>query len=189
LSAMGLDITWNLPIEEELVPLLYHPVEGKPFIIPYSIPIPLQISWKLHQSVVRPRTKDLLDIILFLEDNNLSENELERTALHYVNECLKDRIAPNRILHYTKNNVSTYFQQNEKEVEELMTSYSYRPPSQFGFKIESDLSLKYLEHSFKVDLGYSNSAELILHFEQILTKYKLDDYVLKVMLEKQLPNV
>lgn len=178
LSAMGLDITWNLPIEETPVPLLYHPVEGEPFTIPYTIPIPLQISWKLHQSMVRPRAKDLVDIILFLEDNELSEDELERTALYYVKECIKDRIDPKRILHYSENKVSTYFQQHEKEVEALLSSYA-DTTSKFGFRIGYDLDFAYLKQSFKVDFGYTKSWELILHFEQILSKYKLAEYVIK----------
>lgn len=176
LSAISLDISWNLPIEEEPIPLLYHPIEGEPFIIPYTIPLVLQISWKLHQTIVRPRTKDLLDILLILDHNKLSEYQIERVAYHFTKECIKDKIDPRRILFFTKGNVSTLFSRKENEIRDKWKNYQ-RYSTGFGFDFESHFDLKYLDREFKMENKYNNMMELIKEFETKLKEINIAKFL------------
>lgn len=94
---IGLDISWNLPLTDAPVNLLYRPVEGEPFELTHTVPLSLQISWKLHQTVVRPRQKDLTDLITLLAHPLVTQKVLQKTALAFKAECKKDGIPPRRL--------------------------------------------------------------------------------------------
>lgn len=180
IEALGLDITWNLPLDEEPEPLIYHPIEGEPFIIPYTVPVPVQISWKLHQSVVRPRAKDFIDIIMLLEDNNLDDGALQRVAFHYVNECKKDKIDPKRLDAYTNGQVSSFCKKNQISLDDSLDRY-WPKNTGFGFVIGHHLSLRHLDAIFKMELPYETPYDLIEHFEETLKRFQLDEYLKKLL--------
>ena len=87
-----LDISFNLPIEAEPVLLLYKPIQGTPFTIPYTAPLCLQVSWKLHQTLVRPRFKDIFDLIYLLQNPSFSNITLQQTLQALANECSADSV-------------------------------------------------------------------------------------------------
>ena len=180
IEAMGLDISWNLPIDDEPVPVLYKPLQGEPFEVPCTVPVPLQISWKLHQSVVRPRAKDFVDVILLLEQNGLSEAEIKRMAWHFVKECKKDKIDPERICSYTDGKVSAFFKDRAKFI---LNDIQYYKPYQttFGFNFDNELNLKYIELSFQLEKNYESIIDILVHFEKILLKNNVGNMVLKIM--------
>ena len=60
---LGLDISYNLDIDFPPVELMYQPVKGKPFLLKYTCPLSLQVSWKLRQLLGRPRLNDVFDLI------------------------------------------------------------------------------------------------------------------------------
>jgi hypothetical protein len=68
---ISLDVSLNLNIDLPPVPLLYQPVMGEAFNLPYTVPLALQIAWKLHQTIIRPRFKDLLDLTRLLKNNTI----------------------------------------------------------------------------------------------------------------------
>jgi len=92
LGQLQLDISFNLPVDVPPVPLLYKPLSGKPFIIPYTAPIGLQVAWKLHQTLVSLRWKDIFDLINLLQHPLYNEEAVEQTVHALINECLKDNI-------------------------------------------------------------------------------------------------
>lgn len=94
---IGLDISWNLPLPEKTVAFLYQPLKGEPFELNHTVPLSLQISWKLHQTVVRPRHKDLNDLVLLLAHPLVNLEVLEKAAKAYADECVKDEIPPKRL--------------------------------------------------------------------------------------------
>lgn len=59
---IGMDVSLNLDLTQGVVPLLYRPVSGEGFLIKNTVPLSLQIAWKIHQTLVRPRFKDLFDL-------------------------------------------------------------------------------------------------------------------------------
>jgi len=82
-----IDISFNLDIGVAPVPLLYRPLRGKPFIIPYTVPLALQVSWKLHQTLVRPRIKDLFDLMHLLRHPAFTPEVLEQAKEALRKEC------------------------------------------------------------------------------------------------------
>ena len=63
---IALDISFNLEIDQEAIPLIYKLLEGEPFILSHTPPLALQVAWKLHQCLVRPHFKDMFDLIYLL---------------------------------------------------------------------------------------------------------------------------
>ncbi len=97
IDEIGLDISWNLPLSEAPIPLSYRPLLGEPFELAHTVPLSLQISWKLHQSIVRPRYKDLSDLVLLLAHPLADKEVLGKAAKAYEAECKKDGIPPRRL--------------------------------------------------------------------------------------------
>jgi Nucleotidyl transferase AbiEii toxin, Type IV TA system len=85
-----LDISFNLEMDLEPVPLEYRPVFGDSFIVPYSVPLSIQVAWKLHQTIVRPRFKDLYDLKYLLSHPSYDDQALQVTLQTLVNECSMD---------------------------------------------------------------------------------------------------
>ncbi|MGG4443533.1 nucleotidyl transferase AbiEii/AbiGii toxin family protein [Brevibacillus fortis] len=89
-SELSLDISFNLEMEKEPVPLEYRPFFGDSFLVPYTVPLSIQIAWKLHQTIVRPRFKDLYDLKFLLSHTSYDNEALQETLQALVNECSID---------------------------------------------------------------------------------------------------
>lgn len=85
-----LDISFNLEMEIEPVSLAYQPVFGDSFLVPYTVPLSIQVAWKLHQTIVRPRFKDLYDLKYLLLHPSYDNHTLKETLQTLVNECSID---------------------------------------------------------------------------------------------------
>ncbi len=167
LDVLDFDISWNLPLEEKPVPLQYIPLEGQPFIIPATIPIATQIAWKLHQSIVRPRSKDLLDIILLLESNKLSDDQLNTLSKVFVKECQKDKINPLKIMEYASGKVSSGLLPQQKRL-----SWIKRVPkvnSLSGMLLNMD-DFHFINDIFNMDAPFNNVGELCQSFESMMVE-------------------
>lgn len=88
----SLDISYNLPLECPPVPLRYQPLRGNAFTVPYTAPIALQVAWKIHQTLVRPRFKDLFDLIFLVQHPDFDEVALGVMLQALVNECAFDEV-------------------------------------------------------------------------------------------------
>lgn len=64
-----MDVSFGLKLEPPPRPLMYQPMFGAAFLLPLSCPLELQVAWKLHQCMARPRFKDMLDLIFLLREN------------------------------------------------------------------------------------------------------------------------
>ena len=163
----GLDISWNLPLEDPFVPLLYHPVVGEPFILSRTVPLSLQLSWKLHQTVVRPRAKDMFDVILLLQANPLESAVRDRVLYHFIAECNKDHINPLRLNEFTEKKVSALYREHQEEIEaRTKKDMGFNTP--FGFYFIPDSILDNLSLEFNMEIPYLDTLELIDHFENTL---------------------
>ena len=169
IPVVELDISWNLLLQEPPIPILYEPVEGDAFVVPFSVPLPTQIAWKLHQSIVRPRAKDLIDIILILESNNLTKEQIGTVAQVFVSECSKDKIDPLRLNYYTYGEVSKFLIENKNDLDESYNNYwSLETP--FGFEITTPMKLIFLEDTFKIDFNFDDVQGLTKNFEECLVR-------------------
>jgi hypothetical protein len=112
LNSHFLDISFNLEIEAEPVPLLYKPLRGEPFTVPYSVPLCLQAAWKLHQTLVRPRFKDIFDLTWLLQHSGFNSSTLQQALQALANECSADNVDINRLRHVLSGDLEALFPQN-----------------------------------------------------------------------------
>lgn len=110
-----LDISFNLDIDYPAVPMEYTPIYGEPFIVPYSVPLSLQVSWKIHQTIVRPRFKDIFDLTYLVQHSSFNEEVLQQSMQALANECEKDGIKPFRIQAFFNNKLEKLFSVSIKE--------------------------------------------------------------------------
>ncbi len=85
-----MDVSFNLPIDQAAVPLLYKPLQGEPFIVPFTTPLALQVAWKIHQTLVRPRFKDLFDLIYLVQHADFTPTTLQQSFAALLAECQAD---------------------------------------------------------------------------------------------------
>lgn len=109
LPNLFLDISFNLPVEFPPVPLLYRPLRGEPFTIPYTAPLCLQVSWKIHQTLVRPRFKDLFDLIHLLRHPSFTPETLDQSLKALVRECNADSVALYRFQYFLQGDLDRLF--------------------------------------------------------------------------------
>lgn len=89
----GIDISFNLPLGVPPRALLYQPLQGKAFNLPYTTPLALQVSWKLHQTMVRPRFKDLQDLMELLRHPSFSATTLQQAWTALLEECAASHVS------------------------------------------------------------------------------------------------
>ncbi|NHZ32699.1 nucleotidyl transferase AbiEii/AbiGii toxin family protein [Massilia sp. CCM 8692] len=100
---VDIDVSFGLRLEPPPQTLLYQPRMGDAFMVNKSVAIELQMAWKLHQCLVRPRFKDMMDIILVLRANTVDaavvwavleeECRRDKTPLERFNWLLDQMIA------------------------------------------------------------------------------------------------
>lgn len=83
----GMDVSFGLKLQPPPRPLSYIPQFGDAFVLPTTCPLELQLAWKLHQCLLRPRFKDMLDLILLLRENVV---DTESTWRALEDECRHD---------------------------------------------------------------------------------------------------
>ncbi len=110
---LSLDLSYNLDIDYPPVEMWYTPRIGDPFILKNTCPLPLQVSWKLHQLLVRPREKDVFDLIHLLQHSQFDETVLHQTLKALKKECDRDKIAVNNLSKFVNGEVVEYFKLKE----------------------------------------------------------------------------
>jgi len=83
----GMDVSFGLRLDPPPIPLLYQPISGEAFMVPLTCPLTLQIAWKLHQTLVRPRFKDVVDLVWLLESNPVDSKAVMQALQQ---ECAHD---------------------------------------------------------------------------------------------------
>lgn len=89
-----IDISFNLPVEQPPVSLNYKPLHGDEFVIPQTTPISTQVAWKMHQTLIRARFKDILDLTYLVKHSTYNQQELEKTMQTLINELAYDGNEP-----------------------------------------------------------------------------------------------
>lgn len=85
---VDIDVSFGLRLEPPPQSLLYQPRMGEAFTVNKSVATELQMAWKLHQCMVRPRFKDMMDIVLVLRANTVDAAVI-RAVLE--EECRRDK--------------------------------------------------------------------------------------------------
>ncbi len=82
--SLNIEISFNWPVPFEPVTIEYQPAQGAKFIIPKAAPLPIQLSWKIHQSITQPRIKDSVDLYLLLHKVGAKDEKLVTETLNYL---------------------------------------------------------------------------------------------------------
>lgn len=128
IDCLCVDISFNLDMDIKPIPLLYHPLYGEPFTIPYTPPLSLQVAWKLHQTVVRPRLKDLKDLHLLLQHKLYDETALQQTLEALMKEWKRDN-------YINPLQMENLFFGNIHDIDRFFNNYNYSPSEKSEFKI------------------------------------------------------
>ncbi len=70
-----IEISYNWPIHFTPKPILYKNSNNEQFNLSKTIPLYLQIAWKIHQCIIEPRMKDFVDLSLLLQHQSI-DNEM-----------------------------------------------------------------------------------------------------------------
>lgn len=100
IDVLDMDISFNLDIDFPPEEMIYQPVLGEAFKIDKVSPYCLQVSWKLHQLLVRPRLKDIFDLIYLLQHQRFNKEELEKIIFALKKECRKSDIEVGGLMEY-----------------------------------------------------------------------------------------
>lgn len=137
--AFQVDVSFNIPVDPAPIPLVYRPFEGEPFWLQYTCPISLQVAWKLHQTLVRPRFKDIYDVIYLAAHADFDPNAVHQCLQAFVNECAADKIDPKGLAKYL----------NGEEVQRLDLEERFLVPKR-TYLWDSPLLSPYItEHEFR----------------------------------------
>ena len=115
IDQLQIDISFNLPIESQPVVMLYKPLQGESFTIPQTVPLSTQVAWKLHQTMVRPRFKDIFDLIHLLKHEDFNKEALQNCVQTLVNECQADNIQVRNLEFLINGNLSFFFPKSSIE--------------------------------------------------------------------------
>ena len=146
-QTVNLDISWNLPIEKEIIEIDYVPEIGNPFKV--RVPsLEIQVSWKLHQTVVRPRAKDIMDLIFLFRDNEFGEINRTKILQLFKDECIKDGIRPDRINSFADGSVLNALKNNHKILNKWFRGLQ---PTRFfnKFDFDSGFGWTYIHTAFE----------------------------------------
>ncbi|MBL7706422.1 MAG: nucleotidyl transferase AbiEii/AbiGii toxin family protein [Taibaiella sp.] len=105
----SIDLSFNLPLPFAPVPLIYRALNGAAFTFPYTVPLSLQVSWKIHQTLVRPRFKDLFDLIYLVSNKAFDTTVLQETAEALVQECKANGIKYKQVQYFFEYEIEKLF--------------------------------------------------------------------------------
>lgn len=111
-----LDISFNLPLEQPPIPMTYKTLDGSFFFIPHTPPLSLQVSWKIHQTLVRPRFKDLFDLMYLVQHESFDEAERDKSFQALLSECKADKLDLYKIRVFLSYDIASLFTQHPIKV-------------------------------------------------------------------------
>ncbi|WP_177765846.1 nucleotidyl transferase AbiEii/AbiGii toxin family protein [Flavobacterium sp. I3-2] len=109
---IDIDISFNLDIDHSPISLIYKPINGEFFIIANTVPLSLQVSWKIHQTLVRPRFKDLFDLIHLVQNHSFDKKTLELSKQALIKECKADNVDLNKLVYFLNYEIDKLFPNN-----------------------------------------------------------------------------
>jgi hypothetical protein len=112
-AELSFDLSFNLPLRQPPVPLCYQPSRGEPFTVTKTVPLSIQIAWKLHQTVVRARMKDIYDLWHFVRHPAFTDVARDAAIESYVADCAIVKAPPNRLSLLTSGNWHPLFNRSE----------------------------------------------------------------------------
>lgn len=181
----AMDISFNIKLFTDPIAITYQPLFGEPFIVPYSCPLDTQLAWKLHQCIVAPRFKDLIDLIwLLLANPNINWDIVFKSIQE---ECKQDNPERSNIqyLHYLLNNrlaEHPFYWGDKKILERLWESwytgdtsalYNYFKGTNINIYSQGTLEQSFLKNG-------PIPSELTLLLEQIHNALNIPEFIINI---------
>lgn len=166
------DVSFNLVVEPPPVPLMYRPLAGEPFPVPLTCPLALQVAWKLHQTLVRPRYKDLTDLIALLAVSAFDDSTRGAALQAFVDECYTDQVVPQKLSYYATEEAaadSRKFTQRTSSWYHQILNIGDKPANPF-----KDIYLQYAHHLEADSKLYTSMYELLTDFQVALNHAGID---------------
>lgn len=85
--SINIDISFDFQTTAEIVPLTYKSEFFGDIPLKKTIPLPIQIAWKLHQTIISPRFKDIVDLCYLIENPLYKKEDVETTLREVKWEC------------------------------------------------------------------------------------------------------
>lgn len=186
IHSLEIDISFNLPVEFPPVPLLYKPLRGEPFTIPYTTPLCLQVSWKIHQTLVRPRFKDLFDLTYLLQHPSFSQETLRQSIQALVYESNKDRIDLIRFYHFLSGHMDVLFDGDSHPMFEadIQSNWEIWRNKRTSTVIEQRLFVDHAEQLTNAAKLPYNLSQFLDNFYDILKQAGFKPSLIDVMFEE-----
>ena len=134
-----------------------------------SCPFSLQVSWKLHQLLVRPRLKDVFDLIFLLKHDRFNSSEREKILYALKKECKRDGFPVTGLLYYLdgrsvkekkKDSIKKYLvRANHDENLDIIYDHDYKHftnKEHFPFKKYSDILGEFQEQLLRCGFSEKN---------------------------------
>lgn len=171
---LGLDISFNLDIDFPPEEIIYKPLLGNPFKLEKVCPYCLQVSWKLHQLLVRPRLKDIFDLIYLLRHERFGSSELEKILYALKKECKRDGIMIGNLLIYIDGRA---IKEKEKgEEQNIMKKYIWRSNKLDNLNTLSEHDYK--SFTDKEYFPYGTYSNILTEFQRELIKCGFSEKIL-----------
>ena len=106
---ISIDISFNLDFGNQSDSLNYQSLSGHDFTITHSVPLSYQIAWKIHQTLVRPRFKDLFDLMHLVTHSSFNHKLLESMLQVLIDECYVDGVSHKKIHHFLSGDFGKLF--------------------------------------------------------------------------------
>ena len=166
--SISVDVSFNLVVEPPPVPLTYRPLDGEPFLVPCTCPLALQVAWKLHQTLVRPRYKDLTDLIALLAVPAFDAATRAAALQALVDECHSDQVNPQKLSYYATAEATAdshrLGRHNSSWFHQLLN------PGDKASNPFEDIYLQYAHHLGADSKHYSSLPELFADFQTALNR-------------------
>jgi hypothetical protein len=133
-AGLWLDISFNLPIDLPSEPLEYRPLQGESFLMLHTTPLALQVAWKLHQTLVRPRLKDLLDLLHLVHHPDFTPLAQQQALQALRKECRADGTNFARLHWVLAGNLAPLF---TSPVAKTWQWWRHGPPTDLGYQLGS----------------------------------------------------
>lgn len=167
-DAVQVEISFNLAMNIPPVALNYQPFQGESFVVPQTAPLSLQIGWKLHQTLIRPRFKDIFDLIhLFAHPNYNGLIKMYATQ-ELVNECISNGGDINLLEWFVTDKAARYAYLYENNMSEKQEFRRLRTELDGRIRIESINIEEYKYVSKNPDNAPKSLSALLTQFKEAL---------------------
>lgn len=144
-----LDISWNLPVPHAPTPLVFKTLKAMDFVYPLTVPLSLQIAWKLHQTLVRARGKDLVDLMFLVKHPSFTEQCRIGALSAFFEECEKDQIHHSTVTAFLRGETKGYNSPKANPKELLLSLVTTFPTRHDQWKQPEDLVKEFVRAMYQ----------------------------------------